>query len=219
MWCSNLGLLAGRSSQSINQTKVGANKSDDILAKIAGVGWYKESDMSRETKRWRQNLNPTIFIFKAHRGKQSMSGACITASAVGVVCGIFLHIPDLTTAGGILLVASAATLWVSDAVIVDGRAQVVKRRMGIWPIVSEVSRPFSEIDHIYIEELPFIESDGNEVTLARLSLIRKSGPPILLANTYSGGNGLKARASELSRLLHVETKWSDASSNERLAIA
>ena len=133
----------------------------------------------------------------------------MAVSAIAAAFGVALNNPDLTVGASLLLVTSGTTFLVSDAIVVDGEKHLIRRRRGVWPLVNEVTRPFSDVDHVYIEEMPTIESDGSEVTISRLSLVRKFGSPIILANAYEARDSIRAEADHLARLLGVEARSSE----------
>jgi len=153
-----------------------------------------------------QKMKAPIVTFRANHGKRIVSCVCMAVSLVGVVVGFSMQLSDLVAAGGIMFATFAATLLVSDAIVIDGRGHVIKRRKGVWPVVSEVSRPFSEIDHVCIEQMPTIEPDGSEVTVSRLSLVRKFGLPIVLANGCDQNEALRVEAQQLAKLLGVDAR-------------
>lgn len=133
----------------------------------------------------------------------------MAVSGIALGVGLVSHIVDLAVAGAVILVAAAMTFLAIDAIVLDGRRNLVCRRQGIWPMVEEVSRPFTEIDHVFIEDMPKVESDGREVLVTRLSLVRKMGTPIVLANAYESNGSLRADAEQVARLLGVESRDSE----------
>jgi len=136
--------------------------------------------------------------------RQITNVSCILAGVIATGIGVATRSADLQIAGLAVAGFSVLKLLGSDAIIIDGQLGVVRRKQGVWPFVIEGSKPFSEVDHVLIEELPQVESDGSEYVEARLSLVSKSGPPILLAKTDKLNGTFIAKAQNVAQLIGVQ---------------
>jgi hypothetical protein len=147
-----------------------------------------------------------IVTFRADHGKRVVSAVCVALCAFLVSIGLFTRTQDLAVVAGIMATLSALSFLICDAIVVDGREHVIRRKKGVWPLINESIRPFSDVDHVCLEEMPSIESDGSEITLARLSLVRKFGSPIVLASETAQTTTLRKEAHHLAELIGVEAR-------------
>lgn len=151
-------------------------------------------------------MKSPVVTFRADRGKRVVSAVCLSLSAIAMAGGYAANNIDLVAATGIMLLLSAVTFLVADSIVIDGRKHVIRRQKGIWPIINESTRPFSDVDHVCLEEVQQIESDGSEVVVSRLTLVRKFGSPIVLANECEPSGALRKEAHILAKLIGVEAR-------------
>lgn len=149
--------------------------------------------------------NPVV-IYRADLTRRVASGASILAGCAAFAIGMGIKSFDVQVMGLLVVAGSAINMMFCDSILIDGRRNLITRRRGLWPVLADQSKPFSDVDHVAIDQTPGLDPDGIEYVVSSLSLVRKSGPPIVLANTDRESQSFLLHANSVAKLIGVEAR-------------
>ncbi|MDR3689495.1 MAG: hypothetical protein P4L46_08965 [Fimbriimonas sp.] len=148
-------------------------------------------------------MKTDALTYRADFFSQITNVSCALAGALAFGTGLAMQSGDIQGLGIILAGCSVVKYLAGDAIVIDRKHRIIKRRQGIWPFAIEGTKAFSEVDHVLLEQRPGIESDGSEFVETRLSLVGKTGAPIVLALTDRLDQAFEARAKAVADALGV----------------